>query len=85
MKSFRASSVLLLLLGNTLAYDGCSGPNWRCGDRCILLDTQCNCGGTIFNYKDPMWCCQDNNWFQLARDHRPSSMCSFRVTAAFQT
>lgn len=63
MKSFRASSVLLLLLlGNTLAWDGCDYANgWRCGDTCIDGDlTECNCGGTIFNKEAGMWCCHDS-------------------------
>ena len=61
MVSFRASrDLLLLLLGNTLAWDGCGFlTSWRCGDVCIE-DTECNCGGTIFNHTAQMWCCQDS-------------------------
>ena len=73
MMSFRASSVLLLLLGNILAWDGCPGYRWRCGDRCIGKYAECNCGGKIFNKEAQMWCCQDYNCtgggWRLWRDH----------------
>ena len=62
MTSCRTSGVLLLiLLGNTLAWDGCQSRfDWRCGDTCIDQNTECNCGGTIFNHRAEMWCCQDS-------------------------
>ena len=59
----RASNVLLLLfiLGNTLAWDGCGYPgSWKCGNLCIDGGAECNCGGTIFNKEAGMWCCQDS-------------------------
>ena len=56
-----ASSVLLLIfiLGNTLAWDGCGDGRWRCGNLCIDGDAECNCGGKIFNHEAQMWCCQE--------------------------
>ena len=62
MRSFRTSTVLLLILivGNTLAWDGCNVNNWRCGDVCIHEAAKCTCGGETFNHKAQMWCCQDS-------------------------
>ena len=65
----RASNVLLLIfiLGNTLAWDGCgdgffgSGNNWKCGNLCIYDYAECKCGGRVFNVTAPMWCCQESN------------------------
>ena len=60
----KASNVLLLIfiLGNTLAWDGCEwANNWKCGNLCIHSTAECNCGGRVFNYTAPMWCCQESN------------------------
>ena len=66
----RALIVLLLFLNlnNTLAWDGCEWPlAFRCGDTCIIGvtgvtrggETECKCGGEIFNKSAQMWCCND--------------------------
>ena len=61
MRGFKASSFLLLLiLGNTLAWDACHLQSWRCGNTCIREYTECNCGGEIFKKEDGKWCCQDS-------------------------
>ena len=60
----RASNVLLLLfiLGNTLAWDGCRDfRSWKCGNLCIHRGAECKCGGRVFNYTAPMWCCKESN------------------------
>ena len=64
MADCRASNVLLLLfiLGNTLAWDGCGlGFSWKCGNLCIDYNAECSCGGRVFDYRAPMWCCQETN------------------------
>ena len=53
MRGFKASSFLLLLiLDNTLAWDGCDHADWRCGDACIEKDTKCKCGEETFKKED---------------------------------
>ena len=52
--------LILLILDNTLAWDGCHFYSWRCGDTCIYKDTKCSCGGKIFKKEDGKWCCQDS-------------------------
>ncbi len=64
MGKLKGTSLLVMLhiLGNTLAYDGCNdgGWSWRCGDKCILYSAECSCGGQIFNHTAGKWCCQDS-------------------------
>ena len=61
MRSFTATTpLLLLILSNTLAWDGCGPRQWRCGNMCMPQYAYCNCGGTNFNFTAPMWCCQDS-------------------------
>ena len=63
----RALIVLLffLNLNHTLAWDGCHGSAWRCGDTCIYggyypgEEALCMCGEEIFNHTAQMWCCND--------------------------
>ena len=63
MRGSKASSFLILLiLDNTLAWDGCENFfSWRCGDTCILKSTDCQCGGESFKLEDGKWCCQETN------------------------
>ena len=32
-----------------------------CGDKCIISYSKCECGDTIFDYKDYLYCCIPKN------------------------
>ena len=55
----------ILLLGISLAWDGCElSSAWRCGDTCISAyptgqEAECNCGGETFNHTAQKWCCNN--------------------------
>ena len=55
----------ILLLGISLAWDGCElSSAWRCGDTCISAyptgqEAECKCGGETFNHTAQKWCCNN--------------------------
>ena len=55
-----SSSAAASRLASGVALDDVATVKWRCGDICISVFAECQCGGQVFNFKDQMWCCQES-------------------------